>query len=320
MPHKPAISVVIPTYRRPALLRRAITSLLVQDFQDWELVISDDEPEPGEAGSFAGALALADRRVRYVRNPGPRGQSGNLNYCMSQARAAWIKPLYDDDALEAGCLSAMLDAARHSAGAAIVRCLADRVGLGPRRFPERRGRRARVEELDPEVAPLAMYIQDLDIGVPTQVLVRSGLVRAGAVMPAEGDFVIGVDVLWYIRLLRGGSLVMLNEPLVRHYQGGHETVTSRASEAEFFLECDRTREVLLPFIEPSQRPPPLATVRQMLRLIRALRNFRDGRPLAAGGLAIGCWRPRAWVLAARWFLRRAWPGRFEAVPRRVLVP
>lgn len=302
------------------MLRRAVTSLLTQDFEGWELILTDDEEHPGDTAVFGQALALADPRVRFDRNPGPRGQAGNLNHAMALARAPWIKPLYDDDVLEPGCLSAMLDATRHSSNAAIVRCLAHRVGPGPARLPDRRGRRASVEELDPDLAPLAMYLQDLDIGVPTQVLVRSSLVHAGAFMPQPGEFVTGVDVLWYLRLLRSGSLVLLNRPLVRHCQDGHETVTSRTGEAEFFGECERLREILLPFIDPTQRPPPLATVRQMLRLIRALRNLREGRPASGCLRALSCWRPGAWALAARWILRRAWPGRFEAVERRILVP
>ena len=37
-----AVSVLMPTYRQSAFIRRAIESLLAQTFTDWELIVVDD--------------------------------------------------------------------------------------------------------------------------------------------------------------------------------------------------------------------------------------------------------------------------------------
>ena len=43
----PKVSVIIPTFRRPDLLKRAIKSVLEQTFQDFEIIVVDDN-NPGE--------------------------------------------------------------------------------------------------------------------------------------------------------------------------------------------------------------------------------------------------------------------------------
>jgi len=42
---KPKISVIIATYNRPALLQRAINSVLAQTFKDFELIVVDDHSD-----------------------------------------------------------------------------------------------------------------------------------------------------------------------------------------------------------------------------------------------------------------------------------
>lgn len=44
MTHYPAVSVVVSTYKRPALLKRALLSIAAQTFRDFELIIVHDGP------------------------------------------------------------------------------------------------------------------------------------------------------------------------------------------------------------------------------------------------------------------------------------
>lgn len=57
-------SIVIPTYNRGALLRRAIVSCLGQSFPDFELLVVDDGSTDGTEEMVA---AIGDTRVRYIR-------------------------------------------------------------------------------------------------------------------------------------------------------------------------------------------------------------------------------------------------------------
>jgi glycosyltransferase involved in cell wall biosynthesis len=90
----PFFTVVVPTYRRPEMLGEAVASILAQTFDDFELIVVDDDP----AGSAELALAnLADPRLEYVRNDRGRGGAGTRNAGIFRARGAWVAFLDDDD-------------------------------------------------------------------------------------------------------------------------------------------------------------------------------------------------------------------------------
>ena len=57
----PRVSVIIPTYRRPTLLLAAIQSVLAQTFQDFEIIVVDDNSGDNTAEVVA---SLRDPRVR----------------------------------------------------------------------------------------------------------------------------------------------------------------------------------------------------------------------------------------------------------------
>ncbi len=61
----PLVSILICTYNRSALLKRAINSVLTQDFSDFELIIIDDCSSDDTPTVIS---AYQDNRIRYIRN------------------------------------------------------------------------------------------------------------------------------------------------------------------------------------------------------------------------------------------------------------
>lgn len=59
------VSVLIATYNRAALLRRALASVLRQDYADMQIVVIDDCSTDDTAAAVA---SFADPRIEYVRN------------------------------------------------------------------------------------------------------------------------------------------------------------------------------------------------------------------------------------------------------------
>lgn len=90
----PAFTVLIPTYRRPDLLREAIASVLAQTFDDFEVLVVDDAsgdetPEVVDA--------VQDPRVRYVCRDRNGGAGATRNTGFEHARGDLVALLDDDD-------------------------------------------------------------------------------------------------------------------------------------------------------------------------------------------------------------------------------
>jgi glycosyltransferase involved in cell wall biosynthesis len=101
----PLVTICLPTYRRLDLLERALKSCLAQTFPDFEIVVSDDDPEQSARGLVE---RLNHVSIRYVVNTRARGWVGNTNYALSCARGRYIKFLHDDDLLKPRCLERMV--------------------------------------------------------------------------------------------------------------------------------------------------------------------------------------------------------------------
>lgn len=95
---RPKLSVCIPTYRYGRFVGQAIESVLVQDFQDFELLIVDDA-SPDNTRQVVEQYAAADARIRFEVNSTNRGMVPNWNYCLEQARGEYVKFLFADDFL-----------------------------------------------------------------------------------------------------------------------------------------------------------------------------------------------------------------------------
>lgn len=72
----PLIRIVVPTFRRPAMLRRALVSLLGQEEKRWAAVVLDDSPN---AESESIIRSLADSRIAYQFNARQVGAAANID-------------------------------------------------------------------------------------------------------------------------------------------------------------------------------------------------------------------------------------------------
>lgn len=61
----PRVSVLMPTFRQAAFVRRAIESLVAQSLRGWELIVVDDA-SPDETADLVRPFLVADR-FRYLR-------------------------------------------------------------------------------------------------------------------------------------------------------------------------------------------------------------------------------------------------------------
>ncbi len=90
----PFFSIVIPTYNRVTLLKRAIDSVLDQTLNDFELIVVDDHSTDNTESVVN---RIDDSRVLYFVNERTKGSAGAKNTGVAKAKAEWIAFLDDDD-------------------------------------------------------------------------------------------------------------------------------------------------------------------------------------------------------------------------------
>lgn len=90
----PTVSVVIPTYNRADLLEEALSSVLQQTYQDFEVIIVDDGSTDDTRERVA--ALQSDPRMRYVYQEN-HGLAGARNTGIRASRGDYIALLDDDD-------------------------------------------------------------------------------------------------------------------------------------------------------------------------------------------------------------------------------
>lgn len=114
-----AVSVLIPTFRRPEGFLRAARSVAAQrGVGDFELIAVDNSPEGSALAAFQTFAAEADVPFRWVHEKQP-GVARARNAALELARGKLIAWLDDDEEAGPGWLAALVEA-RRSTGAQAV--------------------------------------------------------------------------------------------------------------------------------------------------------------------------------------------------------
>src|SRR5208283_4834996 len=82
----PLVSVIIPTYRRPRLLVRAVRSVLDQTMRDLEVIVAADG---ADSETMSALSSFADVRLQAIVLTGRGGVSRARNAGVRVARGRW---------------------------------------------------------------------------------------------------------------------------------------------------------------------------------------------------------------------------------------
>lgn len=89
------ISICIPAYKRIDYLKRLLSSIEIQNFKNYEVIISDDSNDSSVEEllkDFKGKF-----EIKYFKNEKALGTPANWNHAISKATGQWIKLMHDDD-------------------------------------------------------------------------------------------------------------------------------------------------------------------------------------------------------------------------------
>ncbi|MGE0849764.1 MAG: glycosyltransferase family 2 protein [Hyphomicrobiaceae bacterium] len=126
------VSLAMPVFNGEKYIGSAIESLLSQDHENFELIITDnasDDATPAICRSYA----ERDARIRYIANPRNLGAAPNYNRGFEHARGTYLKWCAHDDLISPNYLSACVAALEADPGATLAfgrtQCIDDRGAL-----------------------------------------------------------------------------------------------------------------------------------------------------------------------------------------------
>lgn len=224
---KPAnVSVVIPTYNRPAYLEQAVGSVLAQTVRPLEILVVDD----GSADEHRREIDRISARhpaIALHRFPANRGRSAARNEGLAAARGEFLVFLDDDDLLHPRYLESSLAHFQNDPAAGAVFCRGRFFGHRGPYTPLRLGvllfecggvdserlrpflSRSLLDMIDPHSNPAASILMS---SFPiNSVLVRKGALNGAAFPP---DMSLGEDLHFLLSLAARGCRFRRNPEIL----------------------------------------------------------------------------------------------------------
>ncbi len=205
----PVVSVVIPTYRRRDKLPRAVDSVCLQSFEDWELIVVNDDPETAVM-----ELLPEDTRVRCIQHRENRGSSVARNTGIQASSGTYVAFLDDDDAWKRSKLDRQLER---------FESLDDSYGLiyTGREIMEG-GRLVDVQEPKAEGQIFQTLLRSNVIPSPTPLVRAECFETVGLFDP---DLRSLQDLDMWLRIARKYQIDVISEPLAITYRGHDDRIS-----------------------------------------------------------------------------------------------
>ncbi|UOR03949.1 glycosyltransferase [Hymenobacter aerilatus] len=92
----PKVSIIIPTYNRASYLKKAVESILFQNFDDYEIIIVDNASTDNTEEIIK---EIGSNKIIYCKNKENIGMIGNHNRALSLIKGEYIHIFSDDDTM-----------------------------------------------------------------------------------------------------------------------------------------------------------------------------------------------------------------------------
>ncbi len=318
-------SIVITTYNRLNLLKRAIDSALAQTMP-CEVVVVDDcssDDTQNYVQERCNALVRAgDKRLIYYRNSTNLGHSKSVNAGVELATGDWIKPVDDDDYFAPNCIEVIAQASALRPQAVICSSQAAQVDANEVELSRtRKTGPGKAFYIPQEDIHYGMLIDQVPFGTPVQVAFsRDAFLKTGgwdSSLDANFD-----DIDSWIKIAQFGDAIFINECL------GYRTIWSGAYNYRFSLQRRLATNILIKekiyaLVNEKHRDklPMLQHIRDYVKLHWALVALKQGKLLDATQIAFpASFSPAAWQLLAEATYSRKRSNQSYLIQKSVLIP
>jgi glycosyltransferase involved in cell wall biosynthesis len=243
----------MPVYNGERFIREAIDSLLRQDHENLELIVSDNASTDRTA-EICAEYAAGDRRVRFGQNARNAGAISNFNKVLGLASADYFMWAAADDLWEPTYVSTLLGMLQADPEAVLAFAGFDNVddrGEAIRDYP-------RLFDLPSEDTFQRMMnyvVQEESLGKANLIysLMRRPVLRSAGGFKVWGNGLWGADMLVVFRILASGKLTVADEVLF------HKRLVPPRAEG---------------ITEHARISPPIRLARRLKGLHSALRSLR----------------------------------------------
>ncbi len=240
----PDISVVIPTFRRPALVVEAVESALAQEGVTVEVRVVDDSPEGSARAPVEG---IGDARVVYRHRDEPTGGNPSRvrNDGVSLARGRFVHFLDDDDRVAPGAYRDIVARFASRPRVGVVYGRVEPFGDDPVAVArERRGfahaaRSARVYE---RLGSSKLVVANQLFAGTTLFVNSACLIRREHVVALGGydeELRVVEDLEFYIRAIRAFGCAFLDRPVVQYRTGAPSLMNAAMADGRVPLAYER---------------------------------------------------------------------------------
>ena len=218
---RPKVSVGLPVYNGERYLPNALTRLLEQDFENFELIVSDNASTDGTE-EICRFFAQTDGRIRYSRNETNIGLGANHNRTFELSRGLFFKWAAHDDDFPRAMLARFVSVMEESAPCvSVVYSLCEYIGeFGNIQGIDSDG----VNSNDPRPHKrLAHLLWQVHMYNSAFGLIRSDMLRKTRLL----GLYPGADHVFLAELAMLGVFVEIPEPLLRIRRHPGRTFTTK---------------------------------------------------------------------------------------------
>jgi glycosyltransferase involved in cell wall biosynthesis len=214
----PTVSICIPAYGQPQRALKALQSVCEQDFDDYEVIFTDDTPN--DSVYSAVESFFNDKRFRYFKNERSLGSPLNWNRAVELARGRFLKILHHDDwLLNKSSLRRFVQLLESNEHVNFAFCASQNCdGSGrPVYMTKASHRQLQLLEKDPTFLALGNFV-----GAPSATIYRR---NEKFVFDAKLKWLVDID--FYMRILEDNrAFAFSSEPLVGITVGTQDQVTA----------------------------------------------------------------------------------------------